>query len=206
MGEFGSAGAATPPLRASDAERDEVAEALRAHCSLGRLTVDELDERLTAAYAARTRAELAALMRDLPAPAPPAPPPVGRGPLPVMPGITPFSERVPVDRPPHETMAAVLDEIAPWLHGYGYRLVRRSGSELEFTSRRHPGWTFVVAVFLFPFGLLALLHTTGSELVVRMGQSGPETTMTVYGAAPLAVRRTFARLASGRTRLPERRR
>jgi hypothetical protein len=210
MGEVGSTGAATPPLRASDAEREQVAEALRAHCSLGRLTVDELDERLTAAYAARTRNELAALMHDLPgsasAAAPPTPP-LRRGPLPLMPGLAPFSERVLVDRPVGETMAAALEEIAPWLHGFGYRLVRRSDTELEFSSRRHPVWTFVVAVLLFPFGLVALLHTAGSELVLRVSESGSEaTTITVYGAAPLPVRRTFARLATGRTRLPEGRR
>ena len=40
-----------PPVRASDAERDEAAEVLRAAFSEGRLTRTELDERLTAAYA-----------------------------------------------------------------------------------------------------------------------------------------------------------
>jgi len=60
---------AQPDLRASDAEREEVVTLLRDHGAAGRLSVEELDERLDRAYAARTRAELLALLRDLPRPA-----------------------------------------------------------------------------------------------------------------------------------------
>jgi Domain of unknown function (DUF1707) len=63
----------SPELRASDAERDQVAEVLRSHAAEGRLDADELDDRLGAAYAARTHGDLAVLTADLP-PAPPAPP------------------------------------------------------------------------------------------------------------------------------------
>lgn len=53
--------------RASDAEREQHAELLREHAAQGRLTIDELSERLHRAYSARTRGELTALLRDLPA-------------------------------------------------------------------------------------------------------------------------------------------
>jgi hypothetical protein len=53
-------------LRASDADREELIKELNEHAVAGRLSTDELDERLGAAYAARTTAELAALRRDLP--------------------------------------------------------------------------------------------------------------------------------------------
>lgn len=52
--------------RASDAERDQVVEELRAHAADGRLSVDELDERIAAALGARSRADLARLLDDLP--------------------------------------------------------------------------------------------------------------------------------------------
>jgi Domain of unknown function (DUF1707) len=55
---------------ASDAEREQVAEALRTHAAAGRLDADELEERLGRAFAARTRAELEPLVADLPAPTP----------------------------------------------------------------------------------------------------------------------------------------
>ncbi len=52
--------------RASDREREEVVSDLRVHAGEGRLSVDELDARIAAALAAPTRAELAALVADLP--------------------------------------------------------------------------------------------------------------------------------------------
>jgi hypothetical protein len=55
-------------IRASDAERDAVVESLRGHAQAGRLTSDELEERVGAALAAKTRADLATLQRDLPQP------------------------------------------------------------------------------------------------------------------------------------------
>jgi len=61
-------------LRASDAERERTATLLRDHAVAGRLTPEELDERLDAAYAARTVGELTALARDLPATAEPGTP------------------------------------------------------------------------------------------------------------------------------------
>jgi hypothetical protein len=54
-------------LRAADSDRERTAEQLRAHCAAGRITSDELDERLSAAYSAVTLADLAALSADLPA-------------------------------------------------------------------------------------------------------------------------------------------
>jgi DUF1707 SHOCT-like domain/Cell wall-active antibiotics response LiaF, C-terminal len=53
-------------MRASDAEREELVDALREHAAQGRLTTEELEERTGAAYAATTRGELVALRRDLP--------------------------------------------------------------------------------------------------------------------------------------------
>src|SRR3954466_7400430 len=66
-----------PTHRASDAEREEVAERLGHAAGAGRLEPDELEERLEAVYSARTVGELATLTADLPErspePAPPAP-------------------------------------------------------------------------------------------------------------------------------------
>ncbi|MGK5558732.1 DUF1707 SHOCT-like domain-containing protein [Actinomadura kijaniata] len=55
-------------LRVGDAERDAVAVALHDHFAAGRLTREELDERLDVALAARTRADLRGVVRDLPEP------------------------------------------------------------------------------------------------------------------------------------------
>jgi hypothetical protein len=53
-------------IRVSDRDRDDAAAAIREHYAAGRLDDDEMDERLKAAYAAKTEADLAALRADLP--------------------------------------------------------------------------------------------------------------------------------------------
>jgi Domain of unknown function (DUF1707) len=59
-------------LRASDADRDQVVDLLRAAAGDGRLAADEFEERLEATLSARTYGDLAALTADLvPAPGPP---------------------------------------------------------------------------------------------------------------------------------------
>jgi hypothetical protein len=68
------------PVRASDAEREQAAELLRAGYGDGRLTLDELDERLAAGYAAKTRADLRSLTSDLPGTAAAVLPATGRCP------------------------------------------------------------------------------------------------------------------------------
>jgi hypothetical protein len=54
-------------MRASDADRDRVADQLREALAEGRLTAEEHAERLDAVYAAKTYAELAPIVHDLPA-------------------------------------------------------------------------------------------------------------------------------------------
>jgi hypothetical protein len=53
-------------LRVSDADRHQVAEILRQAAGEGRLELDELDERLESAYAAKTYADLVPITSDLP--------------------------------------------------------------------------------------------------------------------------------------------
>ncbi|RSN46764.1 hypothetical protein DMH12_28590 [Streptomyces sp. WAC 04229] len=55
-----------PELRASDADRERVAEVLRDALAEGRLDMTEFEERLDATYRARTYGELAPITRDLP--------------------------------------------------------------------------------------------------------------------------------------------
>ncbi len=82
-------GSAQPPvpegeLRVSDQDRDRTLELLGQHAADGRLTLDEHEERASLVLAARTRADLAAVTRDLPALGEPSP-----GRLPAMAGSEP---------------------------------------------------------------------------------------------------------------------
>jgi hypothetical protein len=58
--------APNPDIRASDADRDRVAASLREHCALGRITMDELEERLESVYSAKTLGQLQEVTSDLP--------------------------------------------------------------------------------------------------------------------------------------------
>jgi hypothetical protein len=65
-------------VRVGDADRDAVATQLREHYADGRLTLEELNERLDQTFAAKTKADLNTVMRDLPqAPQPVAGMPYG---------------------------------------------------------------------------------------------------------------------------------
>jgi hypothetical protein len=58
-------------MRASDSDRDHAAEILREATAEGRLTMEELHERLDAVYAAKTYADLEPITHDLPQPGTP---------------------------------------------------------------------------------------------------------------------------------------
>lgn len=67
-------------IRVSDADREQVTARLREHYAEGRLSSDELDERVTAALSAKTFGDLRRILTDLPdaamepGPAPQSPP------------------------------------------------------------------------------------------------------------------------------------
>jgi hypothetical protein len=66
-----------PDLRIGDADRETTAARLREHYAQGRLTLEEFNQRIDAAFAATTQSQLSTLTRDLPRlAAPQAPPPV----------------------------------------------------------------------------------------------------------------------------------
>ena len=54
------------PIRAGDADREHVVEALRMHAGAGRLDAEELERRIEAAYAATYTSELDAVLAELP--------------------------------------------------------------------------------------------------------------------------------------------
>lgn len=53
-------------IRASDREREQHIDVLRRHAGDGRLTFEELEQRIESAYAARTQEELAAVLAGCP--------------------------------------------------------------------------------------------------------------------------------------------
>lgn len=104
-----------PELRASDNDRERTVVALRHHAAAGRLTVEELDERSAAAFAARTVGDLAALTTDLPAAAPAAP---AAAPAPAR-AVAPPQARGLGIRPSRSTSSCPPRPTTPWTRRCG---------------------------------------------------------------------------------------
>jgi Domain of unknown function (DUF1707) len=168
-------------VRASDEDRERVVAALKAHCAAGRLTLDELPDRVERAYAAATLEELAELTQDLPQRAPRAMPPeparAASGNLPRIPGVFPFSETIEVDRPVAEVETAVLRAIAPRLARAGFNLIATDRQNLVFVRTGR------------------LLRTHRVQLTLHDLGEG-RTHLMAHGTAPLGIRRAFAELRS----------
>jgi hypothetical protein len=83
-------------------ERDEVIRALTRHCGDGRLTLDELEDRIGEAYAAETDEELRHVLRDLPVERVETPvepePTIRRTSLPPLPPLPPRPSMPPMAR------------------------------------------------------------------------------------------------------------
>jgi Domain of unknown function (DUF1707) len=180
---------ASDPTRASDADRERVVGWLRDGHYQGRLTVEELDERIARAYAAVTRGELADVVRDLPVPragmpVPAAPPPM------LMPGRAPFSARWLA---PADPRAEVMERVVPLCVANGYRIVHQGANQLVLQRRRIPVWAIVIAVVFFPLGLLALLAKETDVVTVDITSTPDGAPLThVHGIAPVEIRAPLA--------------
>jgi hypothetical protein len=184
-----------PDLRASDADREAAVAALRSHAEVGRLSVDELDERVEKAYAAKMLSELAELQVDLPRLAVrPHPPDDRRRNRPMVPGKLGFTCRWHSPADAKLTMRELMTFVVPPMERWGYDLTQRWDGRLRFERETRPIWTILLAVFLFPFGLLALLYKDRERITIDLDEDEHGTNLVASGVAPLPVRRAFAEL------------
>jgi hypothetical protein len=166
-------------LRASDADRELIVSGLRVHHAEGRLDEDELEERLAAAFAARTRGELTRLVADLPPP--------GRSTEATI--VRSDASAVTVDGDTEAAWRLLQDRVVPALVSPGgYSVVGQHPPQMIVLEREYrPWWTWVLAVAVFPIGLLALMIRSRERSVISIAGAGT-------GRAQIAV--------SGRARGP----
>jgi len=89
--------------------------------------------------------------------------------------------------------------VVPRLLASGYRLESNGPRAVVLRKTSRPGWTILVSVLFFPFGLLALSQTDDSQVVISIGRDGGETTVAFAGRAPLGVRRAAHALGRDHT-------
>ncbi len=144
-------------LRVSDADREHTAEVLRRAAGDGRITFDELDDRLTAAYAARTYGELAAITEDLPEAGPQPPAPV-TAPLPPVDSAGPrFPEARIGGTPGSAISVAVMSEAhrsGSWVVPPSYTAVAVMGAvSLDLRDAQFSGHEMTIQTFALMGGI-----------------------------------------------------
>jgi Domain of unknown function (DUF1707)/2TM domain len=120
-------------LRVGDAERGRVVDQLADHHAAGRLTLDEFEERMSAAWTARTGGELEVLVRDLPAPPGPSRPA----------SRVPARPRLTLDSPTRTYLAVIALLWVIWLvtgAGYPWPVWPMLGWGIGVAGRQRGAW------------------------------------------------------------------
>jgi len=142
-------------LRVSDAEREHAADVLRRAAGDGRITFDELDERLTAAYAAKTYGELAAVTEDLPEAGPQ--PPAVTAPMPAARAAARFPESRIGGTPGSALSVAVMSEAhrtGGWVVPPSYTAVAVMGAvNLDLREAQFSGHEITIQTFALMGGI-----------------------------------------------------
>ena len=161
-------------MAVSDEEREEVAEALRARWFAGHLQLADLDERTTAAYAAQARADLDALLADLPPVAPrrATPAPVAaEGPF--WPGTRAFHHETVLREPRLIAFDQAVRHIGPTVERQGYVLLVADRPRLLRFERQRGARPISIAFLPAAHGATRLI---------------------AFGKAPARLRKAFAKI------------
>jgi Domain of unknown function (DUF1707) len=151
-------------LRASDADRERVAEVLRTAAAEGRLHLDELDERLAGVYAARTYAELEPLTHDLPTHQAPAPTP---------PGLPASGDGL---RPTSSSAVAILggfERKGPWVAPRRFTcFAMMGGGEIDLRYARYAEGEVTIRAFTMMGGISITVPEEAEVVVNGVGIMG----------------------------------
>jgi hypothetical protein len=112
----------------------------------------------------------------------------------MVPGKLGFTSRWHSPADARITMRELMTFVVPPMERWGYVLTQRWDGRLRFERETRPLWTILVAIFLFPFGLFALLYKDRERITIDLDEDENGTTLVANGIAPLPVRRAFAEL------------
>jgi hypothetical protein len=194
--------AARDDFLASDHDREQAVAALTSHWTAGRLDLTAFDERTAAAYAATHRAQLDALLRDLPAEPGETLPVVDDSAAsdrrrPWMPGIRRFRVDVVLREAPEVVHDQAMTHIAPMLGSTGYHIAacERPGM-IRFAASSAPILPGLLAVFTGGLSLLAYLRRAERPITILCvpATTPGATRFIAFGEAPRSIRRAFADL------------
>ncbi|MCW2765901.1 MAG: hypothetical protein JWO11_1860 [Nocardioides sp.] len=150
-------------LRVSDEDRHRVAETLREAAGEGRLDLNELDQRLEAAYAAKTYAELVPITSDLPAHDGPTPAVPGTGSPPV---VGPATQR-------HVAIMSGLDRSGEWMVPAHLKITAvMGGAELDLREATFAAREVVITINAFMGGARIIVGPHTNVVIEGVGFMG----------------------------------
>jgi hypothetical protein len=151
-------------LRASDADRERVAQILHDAIGEGRLSIDEVDERLRSVYSAKTLGDLVPLTADLP---------VGAASVLPIPAARPVPSNRIGGTPGSSTAIAVMSGFqrkGNWVvPKYFTAMAFLGGGELDLTEARFAEQECTIQIFAFMGGVEVIVP---EDITVRVNGFG----------------------------------
>jgi len=94
-----------------------------------------------------------------------------------------YNEMVLLETPP-SSLRYWEHAASPSLASMGYTISNKYGATLHYNKRITPAWTIVLAIVLFPVGLLALISKRDVSLIVSFEAYGDGTMVKISGNGP----------------------
>ena len=102
-----------------------------------------------------------------------------------------FSRDVQTSKPPDTVRAEALTSLTEPLARYGYVLTTESELGLTFARKYGPWWVWVLAVVIFPIGVLLLFVTDTATVTVVLEPENSGTLVRVAGRGERKVGQAF---------------
>jgi hypothetical protein len=102
-----------------------------------------------------------------------------------------FSRDIQTSKPPDAVRTEALTSLTRPLAGYGYVLTTESESGLTFARQYRPWWVWVLAVVIFPVGLLFLFAPSTATVTVILEPEKSGTLVRVSGLGEPKVGQAF---------------
>ncbi len=102
-----------------------------------------------------------------------------------------FSHDIQTTKSPKTVVTEALGALTGPLGKYGYVLTTQSESGLTFARSYRPWWAWVLAVVIFPIGLLFLLSPETATITIVLEPNKSGTVVRVAGLGEPKVRQAF---------------
>jgi hypothetical protein len=102
-----------------------------------------------------------------------------------------FSQEVHTDKPKISVLTELITTTTNPLGRWGYEVRGQTENALTFTRTYRPWYVWLLAIILFPIGLLALLGKETATIAITLEPNENGTLVRITGQGPAEVERAF---------------